>query len=59
MTGLLQRVRKMTEQVGLERNCPILVAVRIPASLSCCNAIGLDVSHWLEQQLVDILVPGE
>jgi len=28
-------------------------------SLACCEAIGLDVVDWLEQDLVDILVPGE
>ena len=59
MTGLLRRVREMTEQIGLKRNRPILVAVRLPASSSCCNACGLDVIAWLEQGLVDMLVPGE
>ena len=59
MTGLLRRIREMTERAGLERNRPILVAVRIPASVSCCEAVGLDVTRWLEYDLVDILIPGE
>jgi hypothetical protein len=59
MTGLLKRVREMTETVGLERGRPILVAVRIPASVACCEAAGLDVVRWLEEDYVDLLVPGE
>ena len=59
MTGLLRRVRDMTEQVGLKRGRPLLVALRLPASLRCCEALGLDVTQWLEQGLADILVPGE
>ena len=59
MTGLHRRIRDMTEQVGLERGRPILVASRLPASVPCCEAIGLDVRAWLEQGLVDLLIPGE
>ncbi len=59
MTDFHRRIREMTEQIGLERGRPILVAVRIPASVSCCEAIGLDVTRWLEEGLVDLLIPGE
>jgi len=59
MTGLARRVREMTERVGLARGRPLLVAVRIPGSVPCCEAAGLDVTRWLEEDLVDVLVPGE
>ena len=59
MTGLHRRIRDMTERVGQQQGHPILIAVRIPASRACCEAIGLDVVDWLEQDLVDMLVPGE
>ena len=36
-----------------------LTAVRFPASIACCEAIGFDVTAWLEQDLVDLLCPGE
>ena len=59
MTDLLRRIREMTEDVGLDRGRPILVAVRVPASVPFCEAAGLDVKRWLEDGLVDLLVPGE
>lgn len=59
MTRFHGRLREMTERIGLERGRPILTAVRLPASVACCEAIGLDVIAWLEQDLVDLLCPGE
>jgi len=58
MTRLMRRVRKMTEQAGLTRGRPILIAIRVPDSIGYCSAIGLDIVRWLEEDLVDILVPG-
>ena len=58
MTGLLRRIRKMTETVGSKRGRPILVAVRVPDSVGYCAAIGLDIVRWMEDDLVDILVPS-
>ena len=55
MTGLLRRVRRMTEQRGLERGRPILVAVRVPDSVEYCRGIGLDIERWLADGLVDML----
>jgi len=58
MTDMVRRIREMTEQVGLKRGHPILVAVRVPDSVGYCEAIGLDIVRWLEEDLVDILVPS-
>ena len=58
MTGLLRRVRRMTEQVGLRRGRPILVAVRTPDSAPYCEAIGLDVTRWMQEELLDLWVAG-
>ena len=58
MTGLLRRIRKMTETVGLKRGRPILVTVRVPDSVGYCAAIGLDIVSWMEDDLIDILVPS-
>ena len=55
MTALLRRIRKMTEDVGLTRNRPILIAVRVPDSIGYAKAIGLDLIQWLEEDLVDIV----
>ncbi|NLC67817.1 MAG: hypothetical protein GX754_03305 [Clostridiaceae bacterium] len=59
MTGLIRRIRKMTEEVALERNKPILLAIRIPDSLEYNKIIGLDIETWLAEGLVDIMVTGD
>lgn len=56
MTDLLRRVREMTEQVGLQRGRPILVAVRVPDSVEFSREMGLDIERWLAEGLVDILI---
>lgn len=56
MTGLMRRVREMTEQVGLERGRPIVVAMRLPDSLGFCSDMGLDLATWLDEGLLDILI---
>lgn len=55
MTGLVRRVREMTEQVGRERGRPLLVAIRVPDSVPLCRAMGLDLETWLAEGLVDIV----
>jgi len=58
MTGLMQRVRKMTEEIGLKRKRPILISIRIPDSVSYCKALGIDLNQWLEKDLIDLVVGG-
>jgi hypothetical protein len=58
MTGLIQRIRKMTEEIGLKRKRPVLISVRIPDSVSYCKALGIDLNEWLKKDLVDIVVGG-
>ena len=59
MTELLRRVRTMTEEVGLDRNRPLLIAVRVPDSVGACQSLGLDLERWLQEDLIDILIAGE
>ena len=56
MTDLMQQIRAMTERIGLQRGRPILVAVRVPDSAGYCEAIGLDITRWLKDGLIDLLV---
>ncbi|MCK5802127.1 MAG: family 10 glycosylhydrolase [Lentisphaeria bacterium] len=56
MTGLVRRVRAMTERVGLERGRPILVAVRVADSVEFNRDMGFDLERWLQDGLVDLLV---
>ncbi len=56
MTGLLRRVRAMTEELGRRRGRPILVAIRVPDSVDYCRFIGLDLEKWLGEGLTDLLI---
>jgi hypothetical protein len=56
MTGLLRRIRVMTEVEGMKRGRPILLAVRLPDSVEYCRAIGLDLERWLADGLLDLMV---
>jgi hypothetical protein len=56
LTGLLRRVRGMSEEVGLLKGRPILVAVRVPDSVGFCRDMGFDVERWLDEGLVDMLI---
>ena len=58
MTGLIRRIRAMTESVGLERGRPILFAARTPDSMAYSSALGLDVEEWMRQDLIDIWIGG-
>lgn len=59
MSALVKRIREMTEEVGMRRGRPILVSVRIPASVSACEANGLDILRWLDEGWLDMMFPGE
>lgn len=58
MTGLIRRIRTMTEVEGQRRGRPILVAIRVPDSVEYCRATGIDLERWLQDGLVDLLVTG-
>ena len=58
MTGLIRRVRKMTEDVGTKRGRPLLIGIRVPDSVGYCRAMGLDLERWLTEDLVDLVVFG-
>ena len=58
MTGLIRRIRRFTDERGLERGRPILLAVIVPDTFQLSRNIGLDVETWIKEDLIDIVVPG-
>ncbi len=58
MTGLLRRVRAMTDEIGARRGRPMLIAARVPDSVGFCEALGLELLTWLKEDLIDIMVVG-
>lgn len=58
MTEMLRSIRQMTEEVGMKRGRPILVATRCEADLALSRSVGLDAEAWLKEGLVDIVIAG-
>ncbi len=58
MNDLLRRIRTMTDEVARRRGRPLPIACRVPLSLQCAAALGLDVVRWVKEDLCDMLVVG-
>ena len=58
MNDFVRRLRAMTEQVGRKRGRPLLLSCRVPRTVKHGLAVGLDVTTWLKEDLVDILTIG-
>jgi hypothetical protein len=56
MTDLMRRIRLMTEEIGLKRQRPILVSMRVPDSPAFSLESGLDVDTWLKEGLMDLVI---
>ncbi len=66
MNSLVERVRKMLDDVGRERNRRLLLAVRVPSNYGrtpptpeTAREIGCDVPAWVEQGWVDFVTVSE
>jgi len=58
MTDLIRRVRRAADELGARRGRPILLSARVPDSLGYASATGLDLRIWIEERLLDIVIPG-
>jgi len=58
MNDFVRKVRALSEKVGAARGRPLLISARVPLSVERCRFIGLDITTWLEEGLVDILIFG-
>jgi len=58
MNDMMRQIRVMSEEEGLKRGRPILIAARCVDDLELSRSIGLDVETWLEEGLIDILQIG-
>jgi hypothetical protein len=57
LNDMMREMRKMTEEEGLRRGRPILIAGRCINDLEHSLWYGLDVKTWLAEGLVDLLMP--
>ncbi len=58
MTAFVRRIRTMADAIGRPRGKPILISARVPNMLAACQYIGLDVESWVEQDLLDLIIPS-
>ena len=58
MTEFVREVRQMTERVSRERGRKLLLAARVPSSLSGCRRVGLDPIAWHRDRSLDFLSVG-
>ena len=54
MNSLIRSIRTMMDQVSIERNKPLLLAIYVPDSIDFCKALGLDIRSWMEEGLIDM-----
>ena len=58
LTDLQRAVRRMTNELGEKRGRPFYLAARVAPTLEACRRLGFDVPAWIEEDLVDILIPA-
>ena len=58
LTDLHRAIRRMTTALGKARGRPIYLAARVAGSLEMCRHIGYDIPTWIDEDLVDILIPA-
>jgi hypothetical protein len=58
MSGFMNEVRALLDRIGAERGRPYPIAVHVPDAPKYCLRCGLDIQHWLANDLVDLVVMG-
>lgn len=58
MTDFIRRTRAILDRIGAKRNRPLGLSVRVPNTVEGARRLGLDVPAWIDEHLVDIVVPS-
>ncbi|MYE91186.1 hypothetical protein F4X33_19550 [Candidatus Poribacteria bacterium] len=58
ITSMMGEIRSLTDAASERRGRPSLIAVRVPDTFITSLDNGMDVSAWLEEDLIDILIIG-
>ena len=58
ITGLMRRIREITDAAAECRGRPILIATRVPDTFAKSLDNSMDMQVWLEEDLVDIFIAG-
>ena len=58
LTDFMRLARQIVHQAGERRGRPMWLAARVAASREACLHVGYDVEQWVEEGLVDYLIPS-
>lgn len=58
LTDLQRAARRMADELATQRDRPFYVAARVAPRLETCLKTGYDIPTWIEEGLVDILIPA-
>ncbi|MEW6752527.1 MAG: hypothetical protein AB1505_16295 [Candidatus Latescibacterota bacterium] len=58
LTDLQRAARRTTQSLAEKRGRPFHVAARVAGSLEMCRHLGYDVPAWIDEGLVDLLIPA-
>ncbi|MAE63038.1 MAG: hypothetical protein CMJ18_02095 [Phycisphaeraceae bacterium] len=58
LTDLQRAARRLADELADRRGRPFHVAARVAPRLETCFKSGYDIPTWIEEELVDILIPA-
>ena len=60
LTDFTRRTRTLLDAAAERRGCDrLLFGVRVPQNISECEYLGFDLSTWIQEGLVDFVVPSD
>ena len=59
LTDFHQRTRELLDKASAKRGRRLLLGVRVPNTLAECRTYGYDVKAWIDQNVVDYIVPSQ
>lgn len=59
ITNLLSKARQHLNKIAAEQKHPLKLIVRVPPALKNCTWAGLDIAAWVNQRLVDGIIPAQ
>ncbi len=58
LTKLVRAIRQVVLQESQRQGQPILLSARVPSTVALGRKIGIDITRWLQDRLVDVLSAG-
>ncbi len=57
LTDFVTKLRAAADEKAEQHHRRIQLAVRVPPSLKRCRAAGIEIQKWIQQGLVDVVIP--